>query len=84
MVIVEAIALVGDFDLACPKQGGENQSQHVTLPTVGCASDAILQRLAHAAIFVAIAVFALQVIKNFLGDLGVDVDDRFLAILLDY
>ena len=83
MVVVEAVALVGDFDLARPEQGGEDQPQHVTLPTVGRAAESLLQRLAHAAVFVAVAVFALQVVEHFLGDIGVRVDDVLGAILDD-
>ena len=83
LVVVVAVALVGDFDLTCSEERGEDQPQHVTLPTVGRAAEASLQRLSHAGVFVAVAVFAFQVIKNLFSDIGVDVDDVLRPIFDD-
>ena len=43
MVVVKAVALVGDLDLSGPEQRGKDQSQHVTVPTIGRATEALLQ-----------------------------------------
>src|SRR6202041_3587955 len=42
LVIVKAVALVGDLNLTGPEQRGEDQSQHVTVPTVGRAAEPLL------------------------------------------
>ena len=60
LVIVKAIALVGDFDLARTEQGGEDQPQHITFPTVGFAAESFFQRLSHAPVFVAFALYNVE------------------------
>lgn len=79
----ERITLVRDFDFASPEQGGEDQAQHVAFPSIRRAAESLFQRLAHAAVFVAVAMLAFQVIKDFLGDISFRVDYVLCAFSYD-
>ena len=70
LVVVEPVALVRDLDLPSPEQDGEHQPQHVPLPAVADPAESPLQRLAHAGLFVAVALLALEVVEHLLDHVG--------------
>ena len=77
-----SIALVGELlaslryhDGPGPKQHGQNEPQHVSIPAVADAAKAFLQLLAGSFFSVAVVILGDQVIQHFLGDIGGEIRD---------